>query len=270
MDMAALRGNLVKLNAGWAKYPASSDVNNCCSCCVIRHLSLCAHAATKSVSDNQGELSPIITRFAAKQRLSAHTKDDDHIRVICNGWAVGYHRAHGEDRQITSVLLSGSMPTTLSLMVPGASPAVEMVTDVTMRLFERKRLHAALAQDNSRFSLFVLLFQEERQQLLQLILDLGRRTPMSRIARLVISLSKRLAKRGLIDGKSFLFPLRQHQIADIAGITTVHACRLIRKMEQLNLFKIEDHRLHIIDSDALSELADATTEKRSFASLCDN
>ena len=85
--------------------------------------------------------------------------------------------------------------------------------------------------------------------------DLGRRTADERIARLILRLSSRLAKRGMLQGQAMDFPLRQHQIADATGLTPVHVSRVLSNFRRKGLIDINGRSLTILNATELSRVA---------------
>ena len=88
---------------------------------------------------------------------------------------------------------------------------------------------------------------EERLRTEQLVLSLGRRTATERIAQLIVNLTDRLAKRGLVQKHRTAFPLRQHHIADATGLTPVHVSNVVSKMRRDGLIDISDRHLTVLD-----------------------
>ena len=90
----------------------------------------------------------------------------------------------------------------------------------------------------------------------QLALDLGRRTADERIARLILNLAPRLAKRGMANGPAMDFPLRQRHIADATGLTPVHVSKVLGEFQRAGLIEISSRSLTIINETELRRAAD--------------
>ena len=86
-------------------------------------------------------------------------------------------------------------------------------------------------------------------------IDLGRRTADERLARLILRLMKRLAKRGMVQGQTMEFPLRQHQIADATGLTPVHVSRVLGNFRRKGLIEINGRSLTILNATELNRVA---------------
>jgi Crp-like helix-turn-helix domain len=79
-----------------------------------------------------------------------------------------------------------------------------------------------------------------------------------RIARMIINLVDRLARRGMVRGEpvEIDFPLRQHQIADATGLTPVHVSRVLRGFHLGDLINISKRSLTLLDPAGLRRIAD--------------
>ena len=90
----------------------------------------------------------------------------------------------------------------------------------------------------------------------QMALDLGRRTADERIARLIVNIAGRLAKRGMRKSDSMEFPLRQRHIADATGLTPVHVSKVMGEFQRAGLFEIRGRVLTIFDELELRRAAE--------------
>ncbi len=86
--------------------------------------------------------------------------------------------------------------------------------------------------------------------------DLGRRTAKERIARLALVLHDLLAVRGMVNGDSFPFHLRQEHIADALGLTKVHVSRTLQGLRHEGLLEIDRQTATSLDFRGLRELTD--------------
>jgi CRP-like cAMP-binding protein len=159
-------------------------------------------------------------------------------------------------RQILSFLLPGDIVSTACLLEPMSGRAAEAVTEVTCRKFKRSDLKDFLFKHPNQLEKLSRIWIEERAQADQLALDLGRRSADERIARLILNLAERLAKRGMMDGQAMEFPLRQRHIADATGLTPVHVSKVLGEFQRAGLIEISSRSLTIIDVTELRRAAD--------------
>jgi CRP/FNR family transcriptional regulator len=71
---------------------------------------------------------------------------------------------------------------------------------------------------------------------------------------MVLEFYHRLRLRGLNKGNSIQFPLKQEDIADTLGLTTIHVNRTLHTLKDEGLLEIHNHELTILDYDALCSL----------------
>jgi CRP-like cAMP-binding protein len=114
---------------------------------------------------------------------------------------------------------------------------------------------AALARDADLIATLSSLSAEETAQTSRQAIDLGRRDAAERIASLILSLAGRLNERGMMRDQSMDFPLRQHHIADAAGLTVVHVGNTLGEFRRKGLLDINDRTLTILNPEALRQVA---------------
>ena len=88
------------------------------------------------------------------------------------------------------------------------------------------------------------------------ILSVGRRSAIARVAHLMCELQVRLELVGLADGKRFLLPLTQTDIADVTGLTSVHVNRMLKRLRDDELVTFRGGEVVIHDWDRLQQLAE--------------
>ena len=224
-------------------------------------MKLCAAASNKvELLADQHPVAPHLpttVHTIPARRTICHPKEwSDFIPIICRGWAVSAIALPDGRQQILSFLLSGDMASTACLFEPMSGRSVEAVTDVIYRKFKRSDLKAILFEHPDLFESLSKTWIEERRQADQLALDLGRRTADERIARQILNLAERLAKRGKMRGQTMEFPVRQRHIADATGLTPVHVSKVLGQFQRAGLIEISDRSLTILDATELRRAAD--------------
>jgi len=231
-----------------------------CSGCLNSEVNLCAKvqekiAGTRWLSGAAMLESSLQT--VPPRRSIYHPKEwSEYIPVICQGWAASSITLPDGRRQILSFVLPGDMVSTAGFLEPMSGRTVEAVTEVTYRKFKRSELRAFLFAHADLMDLLSRMLVEERMEADQLALDLGRRPADERIARLILKLAKRLARRGMMDGRTMEFPLRQRHIADATGLTPVHVSKMMGELQRAELIEISDRSLTILNEPELHRIAD--------------
>ncbi|CAN5625347.1 Crp/Fnr family transcriptional regulator [soil metagenome] len=87
------------------------------------------------------------------------------------------------------------------------------------------------------------------------IVSVGARGAAVRLAHLFCEMNVRLQRIGLSDGKRFVFPVTQIDLADATGLTAVHANRMLRQLREDGLVEFRGGAVHIADEKALCRFA---------------
>jgi CRP-like cAMP-binding protein len=232
--------------------PARTDSGTAaCSAC---ELSLCSILRGYATS-GAGPISSVHT--VPPRRTIFHPKEwSEFVPIICSGWSVSSIALPDGRRQILSFLLPGDAVSTAFLFGPLSGRYVEAVTEVTYRKFKRSDLRAVLFENPELFDRISKTWIEERVQADQLALDLGRRSASERIARQILNLAERLAKRGMMRGQTMEFPLRQRHIADATGLTPVHVSKVLGEFQRARLIEISSRSLTVLNEAELRLAAD--------------
>jgi CRP-like cAMP-binding protein len=98
------------------------------------------------------------------------------------------------------------------------------------------------------------------------IISIGGRDALGRVAHLLCELLTRLRRVGLASDCSFAIPWTQADVADLTGISTVHANRVVRELRRLGIVDWSNKRVCILDWEALIRIADFSDDYLSFAS----
>jgi CRP/FNR family transcriptional regulator, anaerobic regulatory protein len=232
-----------------------------CSACPALELKLCTGLSKKAESEanliaDTSLLASSVHTIPARRTICHPKEWSEFIPIICHGWAVSSVTLPDGRRQILSFLLPGDIVSTACLLEPMSGRAAEAVTEVTCRKFKRSDLKDFLFENPNQLEKLSRIWIEERAQADQLALDLGRRSADERIARLILNLAERLAKRGMMDGQAMEFPLRQRHIADATGLTPVHVSKVLGEFQRAGLIDISSRSLTIIDVTELRRAAD--------------
>ena len=115
-----------------------------------------------------------------------------------------------------------------------------------------------LAWSETRFAVMRFLWQSAlgREAILsEWVVNLGCRSATERMAHLFCELLVRLQAVGLALDGEYDLPLRQTELAEIAGLSTVHVNRTLQALRGDGLIELKAHRLKILDVDRLKARA---------------
>jgi CRP-like cAMP-binding protein len=88
------------------------------------------------------------------------------------------------------------------------------------------------------------------------ILSIGRRNAVARIAHLLCELYVRLKLVGLAGDCCYSLPLKQADLADATGLTSVHVNRMLRKLRNEEILTFRGGEVSIHDWDRLQRVAE--------------
>lgn len=243
-------------------HKASASTMTCdvaCTICPAFNLLCCG----MKQGDADGESRPALHSLSATvhtipaRRLILHPKEwSDFVPIICSGWAMSSVALPDGRRQIISFLLPGDIVSAGSLLAPMSGHTVEAITEVTYRKFKREEIKGLMFGRAELLEKLFSLWHEAKARADQLALDLGRRRADERIARLILRLSEKVAKRTTVRSQTFDFPLRQRHIADATGLTPVHVSKVLGELQRAGLVEINSRSLTIKNLTELQRVAD--------------
>ncbi len=240
--------------------PGAMTCDTACATCPAFNL-LCGGTMKEGVTGADGVRSvlPLAATMHTipARRLILHPKEwSEFVPIICSGWAMSSVALPDGRRQIISFLLPGDIVSAGSLLAPLSGQSVEAITEVTYRKFKREEVKRLLFGSSELLEKLFSLWNEAKARSDQLALDLGRRRADERIARLILRLSEKVAKRSLVRAQTFDFPLRQRHIADATGLTPVHVSKVMSELQRAGLIEISSRSLTILNGPELQRVAD--------------
>jgi CRP-like cAMP-binding protein len=176
--------------------------------------------------------------------------------VVLDGWICCYHLLAEGRRQILSIHVPGDLPDLQCLYLPRPDFDIAAITRATVAFVP----HAILRElaDGSPAIAAALW----RETLIGAaihrawITSLGRRDARQRLAHLICELYLRLEAVGLAGEHMMPMPLRQPDIADALGLTSVHMNRTLKAMRTDGLIDLRSRRLSIRDWAGLKAVAE--------------
>ena len=237
--------------------PRKIDMPPSCADCPAFHNRLCDSLSHIALTGEPPANEPHDHSAPARRAIWREGETLDRVPIICQGWAATAVTLSDGRRQILSFLLPGEMVSAVLIHQPVSNCLVEAITDVRFRLFPREAIKAALLRQPDLFAAVTKMWTDEAARADRLAIDLGRRGAAERIASLILNLADRLHSRGMMQGETMDFPLRQHHIADAAGLTVVHVGNVLAEFRRAGLIDINERSLTLLDAAALRRIADA-------------
>lgn len=222
-----------------------------CANCRVRSLNICRVLLNESRCGQPSQDSAagwqVRRRVRARQNICTAGDPLNLVYVICEGWAFRFVQLPDGRRQVLSVVLPGDVFTATAIFKAKRRTSVQAITDVHLCGYPRDRLKESLVVDPDVFSAWTDLLVDETLETDHLLVDLGCRSAEERIAHLILSLRKRMRRRGMAVDASIPFPLRQRLIAEITGLTPEHVNRVMRSFRQAGLIETAKKTMTVLN-----------------------
>ena len=235
----------------------SNGSRGLCYTCPNRHCCFCKSLLKISSSEFDAHAVKNLA-FTAKQYLY-HQGDMNHdLFVLREGWVMLTRLSDDGKRQVFRSVLPGELlGFQQHLPGPAIYSAIALLDSVVCRVPNIVRL----CSTQSELGLSLAAAAACDMMLTETYLsNITHRSARERVAFMVLELFHRLRRRSLNKGYSILFPLKQEDIADTLGLTTIHINRTLHSFRDEGLLEIHKHELTILDYDALCSLVGSKFE----------
>ena len=229
----------------------ASKMSEGCASCPFRNVGLCG--TVMSARSNRRKTEGTVR---ARQHVLRAGEAPGRVIVLREGWAARFAHVPDGRRQGLSSLGPGDVAGAELVIRPSIRVPVQALTDISFCAFDVHELKEICSEDPGLVWSFLEICTAGREDAEARLVDLGRRNAEQRLARLIAELHRRLSGRGLADGMSMPFPLRQQTIADALGLTQVHVSRVMSAFRENNIVQVNGGRLHIMDMEALLDIAE--------------
>src|SRR5262249_10475906 len=199
-----------------------------------------------------------LERILERDRLVKKRKDlvvvGDEYRNLCfvkNGYAIRYKLLRSGKRQILNVILPGDVIGFPISFFDRSIYSVVAVSDLTYNICLLDS-YARLCYEQPQFGLALSwLAAYEAAIYAEHIVDIGRRTPVERLAHFLLEIHARLLAVGRAEETSFDLPFSQEVMADVLGLSVPH---LNRVMQQLRAERLITNRARLVELTDMASL----------------
>jgi CRP-like cAMP-binding protein len=196
-----------------------------------------------------------VRHFAPREDVFRSGDGAAQVNLVLEGWACRYVQLEDGRRQISALLLPGDLCDVRMTLLKALDHSLGAITPLRIAAINPRELsalseaHPALERALEWHSLV------EESIARAWITNIGQRSAGERLAHLFCEIFTRLETVGLVEGHSCGFPLTQEQLADAAGISTVHVNRSLMDLRSSGLIALKDKVLTINDRRALEGFA---------------
>ena len=201
--------------------------------------------------DTFGRLASERWRFTRHDVIRGQGQPSDNIFFLVEGWVACCVQSAAGGEQIVKVHLPGDILGAPSLALTKTAESLVALTRTTVDVIPAERIGELFATSPRISAALFLAAQQERICLMDRLTSLGRTSAVERLAAFLDSVHQRLCA---IDPKTcnrFELPLSQKELANVLGITTVHANRTLLQIEKTGLISRSGRWITIEDVEEL-------------------
>jgi CRP-like cAMP-binding protein len=239
-------------------YPAPLAPPVCpqpCTACVWRRHAAFAPVTAQELEHIQSFRQAVQAVEAGRAIIDEH-RLHPHLYTLYSGWAFRFKTFSDGRRQILSFLLPGDFIGLQEEFVDGSTHGVEAATDVTLCVFPRDGLWQLFNRQPKLGYDVTWLAAREEKMVDDNLATAGRRNATERVAMLLMHLYRRAERVGMVREGWVEFPFNQQHIADALGLSLVHTNKTLRRLQRLQLHRLEGGWLRILEPKALESLGD--------------
>jgi CRP-like cAMP-binding protein len=174
---------------------------------------------------------------------------------VKDGFAARYKLLRNGKRQIVNFVLPGDVVGLPGSFLDCAANSVIAITDMTLQACSLEAF-AALCYRRPKFGLVLSwLAAQEAANCVERVIDIGRRTPVERLAHLLLEIHSRLLVVGRGEEFGFCLPFTQEMMSDALGLSVPHLNRMLTRLRAEGMVAINERRVEFTDLPAMQLLA---------------
>ncbi|MBZ9889166.1 MULTISPECIES: Crp/Fnr family transcriptional regulator [unclassified Mesorhizobium] len=190
-----------------------------------------------------------------REELVVHGSEFRSLCFVKDGYAIRYRLLRSGRRQILKLILPGDVIGFPVSFFDRSTCAVVAVSELTYAVCSFDA-YVRLCYEQPQFGLVLSwLAAQEAATYAEHIVNLGRRTPIERLAHLLLEIHARLLEVGRADEESFDLPFSQEVMADALGLSVPHLNRVIQQLRAEHLITSNARFIELTDLAGLQRLA---------------
>ncbi|QYO76082.1 Crp/Fnr family transcriptional regulator [Devosia salina] len=196
-----------------------------------------------------------IRRAPTRDHLVRDGIRESAVKVLIAGFACRYKYLPAGRRQITAFILPGDI---CDFGFLSGSPAAQDVVALAPSLvasIELDRLAVMVEEQPDIMTAILRCAAIEQSATQELLVSLGARNALQRVAHLLCELHFRMGLAGLVrSGDTFELPLTQAELGEALGLSTVHVNRTVQSLRKMELAVWRDRLITLPDLPRLAAL----------------
>jgi len=197
-------------------------------------------------------------RVVAKGTVLKSEAEDSHARFyVEQGWLAASKSLDDGEQQILEFIFPDESYDPTAADGSTSFVHLEALCDAVVSTIDTTTWERLLQDDPNRWHSERRRDIAAQARLSERMLRLGKSSAETRIAYVLIELCMRMHATQAAEDCSFHVPLNQKQLGDFTGLSAVHVCRTLRRLNREDIITSGHHmNIAIHDLPALAELAD--------------
>jgi CRP-like cAMP-binding protein len=192
---------------------------------------------------------------AKRQDLVVHGTEYRYLCFVKDGYAIRYRLLHSGKRQILNVVAPGDVIGFPVSFFDRSTYSIVALTDLSYSICQFAA-YVRLCYAHPQFGLALSwLAAHEAATYAEHIVNLGRRTPIERLAHFLLEFHARQLDVGLAEKTSFEMPFSQEIMADVLGLSVEHLNRVMQQLRADKLIASRARTVELNDVSGLQRLA---------------
>ncbi len=192
----------------------------------------------------------------ARQTLIRRGEVVSQSTLLVSGYVGRYMENREGDRQLVALHLPGDFIDLHAFPLQHLDHDVVTITEGTISTISHTQLTAITVEmpHLARMLWFSTLLDAAMHR--EWIFRLGRLDGPGRVAHLLCETALRLAVIGIGDGRDFVLPINQTDIAAACGLTNVHVSRVLRMLREAGLLVLDGNHIRLLDRERLCRIGE--------------
>jgi CRP-like cAMP-binding protein len=179
-----------------------------------------------------------------------------HSVMLLEGWMARVKYLEDGARQVTELQLPGDFVDLHGFTLKRLDHDIVALTTCRVALVPHDRLREISEHLPRLARIYWFMTNVDAAISRELVLSLGQRSAISRMAHLFCEIHCRLAVIGQARDTGYDFPLTQRDLSECFGLTVVHVNRTLQELRRRGLVELENRQLTIRDRAGLEALAE--------------
>ena len=197
-----------------------------------------------------------VRHIRADQLVVRNGEELNSSLLLLEGWLARSKDLAGGERQVTQLHVAGDFADLHGFTLKRLDDDILALSDCQLAVVPHERIRAITDTHPRLGRIFWFSTNIDAAIQRELVLSLGQRSAISRMAHLFCELYVRLDVVGRAHSDSYEFPLTQRELSECLGLTVVHANRTLQELRRRGLLELENRQLTIRDRRGLEGLAE--------------